>query len=227
MFGIKRVIFKCNEFINYLYYLKFSFKKNFYPCKLLGEKLILKNDEQLIIFKLMGKKSHYIELLSSLFLNKELISGFSPKDTLKLGGLAFNDIIIKLPENEKLEKFKKVKEVMLASTHDIFPSSLPTNERLISDAYNKTTTDDISALLTFAISKNNYPFKLVGYKSTPGCQDTTIVYTIFGRRDGHRKILSEIISKNDFLEKFHPTEVIKFGFINSGEEYFYKMSGAH
>jgi hypothetical protein len=212
---LDKIFFILKKYINYLYYLNSTFSRNSYPCKLIGEKLNSTSDEPIIIFKILGKVEKYSIPLINIFFNKNLIASFSPKDSLKLGRIAFNFIINNKKENDKLKTFYKIKEIMLSSVHDIFSGShffsksTPANLEAIINI-------DIESYLISLISRNKYPFKLVGYKSL---NKTIIIYTIFGKRDGYQKTLNSLINTNSVLDKFHPTEAVKFGFISAGEEF--------
>lgn len=220
MVGIKNLAFRLNNIINYLYYFRSSIAKNTYPCKLVGEKISFPSNEQIILFKVLGKKNIYNAPLKGLFPDKKIISGFSPKDALKLGEIAFNEIINNVPKDEQLDKFKRMKEVMLTSTHDIYHTYNLDNS--VSDNFINSTNLEIDSYLAYLIVKNSYPFKLVGYQSQDNFKETTIIYTILGKREGYKKSLKAIITTDGFLGKFHPTEAIKFGFIYAGEKFFAK-----
>lgn len=212
---LDKIFFILKKQINYFYYLNSTFSRNSYPCKLIGEKLNSTNEEPIIIFKILGKIEKYSIPISNIFFNKNLIASFSPKDSLKLGRIAFNFIINNKKENDKLKIFSNIKEMMLSSVHDIFSEAhffselTPANLEAIINI-------DIESYLISLISNNKYPFKLVGYESL---NKTTIIYTLFGKRDGYQKTLNNIINTDLVLDKFHPTEAVKFGFISAGEEF--------
>src|SRR3990167_3663168 len=103
----------CNA-INYLYCVGSEFTKNSYPFKFIGEKITTDSADPVIIYKIVGNKYEHQTSLNSIFGNKIIISGFSPKDAVRLGIIAFNHIISK--EKMDIKKFSAIKEIMLTST---------------------------------------------------------------------------------------------------------------
>lgn len=214
---IQKMSCKLNRIINYIYYLKSTFAKNSYPCKLLGEKINSSSSESIIVFKILGRKSQYNIQLNNIFSNISIISGFSPRDALQLGRIAFSNIINDPIESENIKKFMAIKKIMLSSTHDIFPSSHSIENKIcINNAL------DVDVHINLLTSNNKYPFKLVSHQLDDHSGETTIIYTILGKKDGYEKSLKSIVATRECLEKFHPTEAAKFGFISAGEELFYK-----
>lgn len=210
-------LFKIKYFINYLYYMCFSLIKNTYPYKLIGEKINPLSTETIVLYKILGSNTNYEIPLKHLLDNKKLIENFHPTDALKLGAIAFDEIIFALPESERKTSFEKIKTKMLNSTHDTYPNrileslSIKTHKNHCNHMqYNPTYLDSV-------VTKNKYPYKLVGAKSSSLKKGTTIMFTIFGKREGYEKILQELLNDKLTIEKFHPTETVKFGFIALGD----------
>ncbi|HLB41988.1 MAG: hypothetical protein A3F13_04890 [Gammaproteobacteria bacterium RIFCSPHIGHO2_12_FULL_40_19] len=217
---IKNLIPIFNGLLNRLHYARSAFLKNTYQCKLIGEKFDSSNTEAVIVFKLLGKKDQHTPSIHSVFYNKKLISNFSPKDAAKLGRIAFNDLNYDARDIEDRNQFIKIKNAMLSSTHDIYLPSYPHNCGQFTQSTEAVDRMCVNFNLDSSASKNKYPFKLVSYKSVSLPGETIIIYTILGKRDGYKKPLKEIMSTNSLLEKFHPTEAAKFGFIFTGEDFF-------
>lgn len=186
-----------------------------YRCKLLGEKINPQNQIQ-IIFKLKGMKNIHICNLQDVLNSKTLLSEFSPKDAYKLGLMAFNEIILKQSHSDQQRIFHQIRHNMLNSTHDTIQSIDPNMGK-----HKLGSESQLEKKFLFAPSKNSYVFHLVGFKiPTKEESSTTIIYTIFGKREGYTKRLTNIITDQTLLSCFHPTEAIKFGFIHTGEEFF-------
>lgn len=215
MFRIKNIVGRFKTFKNYMYYWFHSLGRNIYPSKIIGEK-ISHLEESLIIIKVMGQNELVYLPLNAIFSSAVLIASFSPKDTLKLGKLAFNQIIIQaLTKEESFHKFIQIKEAMLTSSLNLYqfsPSHFHLNNL-------NPIQNEFREGLNAMIAKNKYPYKLVGQKPTKNPIDTTILYTIYGKREGYQKVLTHSV-EDVFIEKFHPTEAIKIGFIIAGREHF-------
>lgn len=221
---LKNLTSRLGYIISCLYYLRSSIIKNSYPYKLIGEKIIPSKNDILILFKILGKTDIFEIELKKILNNTKHLERFSPIDALKIGSLALNDIIIKLPENERKNKFNKIKCYMLNSTHDVHNITVEDENIDLDSQFCKN--DSFINLFHYLDSislTNAYPCKLVGSKSHLEMNNTIIIYTIFGKRDGHEKSLKDIINNSDILAKFHPTDAIKFGFIYTGEKLFTKQ----
>lgn len=221
---LRYLIGKIRYIVDYIYYFNSSIIKNTYLCKLLGEKINFLKEEPLIVFKLLGKKSTYTIPLSKLLCNKKLVEGFHPADALKLGSLALNDVFLKLPEHKRCNQFNKIKTLMLNSTHDVYANILTADVDSLCITSNQNVSQDIPMeiyhYLDLSTVDNIYPYKLVGGSFHPDNDNTIIIYTIFGKRDGYKKPLKKIIAEHSLIAKFHPTEAVKFGFIHAGDNIF-------
>ncbi|HSW68655.1 MAG TPA: hypothetical protein VLI69_00675 [Gammaproteobacteria bacterium] len=213
---IKNFMVRIKHFINSLYYFKSILAKNVYPCRLIGEKI--DSQETIILYKIRGQQNNSEILLQQLLNNKKLIEKFHSADAVKLGIIAFKDIILSLDKSEQEQKFYQIKNIMLNSIHDIYPSKYFTDICLINSCTNNSIDEE--NYLDLAVRENKYPCKLVASKTTHKKNCTTIVFTILGKREGHEKSLSSLLADNELLEKFHPTEAIKFGFIDFGDSKF-------
>jgi hypothetical protein len=121
---------------------------------------------------------------------------------LRIGSIALEEFISGLPKNSRKQKFNEIKNMMLNPSHVT------------------STQKNITALFTEPAIKNTYPFKLVSGKPNHQGTDTIITYTILGKREGHQKNLGDLINNMELIEKFHPTETVKFGFIGLGDFLF-------
>lgn len=65
--------------------------------------------------------------------------------------------------------------------------------------------------------RNYYPCKLVGEIEVDGENKTLIRYRTLGKRDTYTIPIQELLEDRDLIEKFHPTEAIKFGAIAMGD----------
>lgn len=197
-----------NLYLNFLGFIHYHIanKKNFYPCKIIGEK----NNGIIIIKK--SNYSHPIEItIQDILDNEKLISTLHPSDALTLGSIAFQEMIITLHDSERKKKFDQIKNIMLNLEDNI-------HKNICQNHYcNNDTTQFNHYILNI---KNKYPCKLVGTKKTRNTHETIIIFTILGKREGYNITLNEIISNKELLEKFHPTEAVKFGFISLGDVFF-------
>ncbi len=201
---LKNTIAKLTGFFQYSY----ARIRNYYPCRFVGEKRSKETNTAIIIFRELGK-SQLIEMpIKELLTDPNLIAHFHPTEALQIGSIALEEFIFELPSHERKIKFNQTKEVMLNSIPNF-------NSKITFKNYCfKNNCFDLSIL------KNTYPCKLVGGKLNRINMNTIIIFTILGKRDGHEKPLRELIMNKDFIEKFHPIDAIKFGFISLGDRLF-------
>jgi len=207
MFVVKKLkdaLAKLSGFFQYHY----ASSKNHYLYKLLGEKHAYDTNNTIIVFRKLGEKQPIEMPVKELLAAPHLIAHIHPKEALKIGSIALEEFIVELPENSRKQQFNKMKNIMLNSTH-----SLSNNE----SGNSPLQLQHLSPAINI---KNTYPFKLVGGKSNNNGINTTITYTILGKREGHEKKLHELVNNIELIEKFHPTEAIKFGFIALGDSLF-------
>lgn len=205
IFMIKNLINKAKHFINYLYYIKLSFTKNTYPCKYLGEYFSTDYSDLHIKFRILGTKNHFNLKLKELFSDIKLIGAFHPIDAFEIGSLAFKDIILSLPFAERKQTYNEIKKTMLNTQENCFYFFNKIETHLL-DKYNFTLN-------------NNYPCKLVNLFENQH-KKIMILYTLFGKRDGYKMLLFDLVHDNILLSKFHPADAIKLGFVSLGEKTF-------
>lgn len=217
MLKIKKIGSKLKYLINSMYYLKDSISKNTYPYKLIGEKIYHLESGKIVLYKILGQQNNNEISLKNLLNNKKFIEKFHPADAIRLGAMAFEEIISNLNHAERQVKFDQIKNTMLNSAHDVYPKREPSLHELQNITSDHTTNEDY---LDIAVMRNSYPCKLVGGKTDRKQIRTIITYIIWGKRDGHEKSLKHLINDKELIQKFHPTEAIKFGFIFSGDSLF-------
>lgn len=72
-----------------------------------------------------------------------------------------------------------------------------------------------------ALKRNVYHCKLVGEKqNNKDKYNTIILYRFIGKRDIFEIAIKDLLENRELLEKFHPTEAIKFGAIAMGDTLF-------
>jgi len=213
---IIKLFVKIKHLLNSLYYLKSIINKNVYPCRLIGEKIIHSNNDTIILYKIRGKENTNEISLKILLSNIRLVEKFSPIESVKLGVLSFKNTILSLPYHDRRKKFNAIKEIMFNSVHDICPSKKLNKSQL---KYEITEhIDPSSKFLNEVATKNSYAYKLVHGKFCNENKDTIITYTILGKREGYEISLRNLLLNKNLLQKFHPTETVKFGFIFSGDQ---------
>lgn len=214
---IRKLIFGIKHFVNYLYYFKSSITKNSYLCKLVGEKINPLGGGTIVTYKILGLQGNNEIALQELLSNKTLIERFHPAEAAKLGSIAFEDVTSEVSENQKKEVFCQIKNIMLNSIHDTCPNKKFEDSTPEYNRIEPKRTNNLFEHLSSVIIENKYQCKLVAGKSSPSGDDTIITFTMLGKREGYEKLLQKLLSDKKLLEKFHPTEAIKFGFIARGD----------
>ena len=204
-----------NQLIGFFQYYYAAFMRNYYQCKLVGEKRDESIHDAIVVFNRSGKINSTEMPIKDLLSDLTLVANFVPEEALKIGFTALEQFIFEVPENERQLKFNKIKHIMLNSTHDItqhlnFNSLFFENTHYNLNKYHEK----------IQLHKNKYPCRLVGENTENKTNGTTIIFTVLGKRDGYKKLLSDLISNKDLLNKFHPTEAVKFGFIYMGDTLF-------
>lgn len=101
--------------IGYIHYKLFS-RRNYFPCKLIGEKPNEKEDYNTVIkYRYIPKSQVYTESIQKLVENTDLLQKFSPIDAFKLGAIAMGDALFSGDQEEIKKRFEKVKKTMLNS----------------------------------------------------------------------------------------------------------------
>lgn len=191
-FILKKITAFLFDTIGFIQY-QLASKRNYYPCKFVGEK---PNENELhntiILYKIKGKKEVLEIPIKELLENIQLLVKFHQKDTLKFGAIAMSAILFRENKEVVCSRFNEIKQKMLDST----------NSEIISEY-------------------NYYPCKLVGNKThAKKTYGTTILYTIKGKREIFEVPIIELLEDVKFLEKFHPITTVKFGAIAMGDTLF-------
>lgn len=67
--------------------------------------------------------------------------------------------------------------------------------------------------------RNVYSHKAVSHQTDKN-GETTIIYTILGKRDLYRILLEDLMGNKELLERFHPCQAAKFGAVSMGDVLF-------
>jgi hypothetical protein len=82
--------------------------KNRYPCKIVGEQHLLENHDTEILYTIFSKRDVYKISVKDLLNDPDLLAQFHPTQTLKIGFIAFGDILLNMPEEQRTEKYKQI-----------------------------------------------------------------------------------------------------------------------
>lgn len=204
-----------NNLSGFFYYHHANLR-NCYAYKLLGKKYANDEHEHSIVFRKSGETRITEMPVKEVTVNPSLIAQFHPTSALKIGIIALEELVYALPKETRRQQFINIKKSLLNST--------------LTDNMNNAEKPQLlnfPSLDTQAFSlniKNTHPFKMAGGKCKNKNLDTIIIYTIFGRREGHEKLLKELIDNNALIEKFHPIDAFKLGFIFRGDDLFFSPS---
>ena len=211
MFIIQKINGVITRAIGFFQYYYAAFMRNYYPCKLDGEKHSEEANEAIVVYH-KAKNRLSLEIpIKELLSNPTLIADFQPEEALKIGYIALEQFVLEVPLNERTLKFNQIKHIMLNSTCDV------TQNFNFRNLFFETTDESTKHCDINHLNKNIYPCRLVGVKSNNITSETRIIFTVLGKRDGYDTTLSELIKNKDLLNKFHPTEAVKFGFIHMGD----------
>ena len=72
----------------------------------------------------------------------------------------------------------------------------------------------------FLSIKNRYPCRITAERIDPLTQETNVVYRVSPRRDEFEIKLKSLLDQPLLIEKFHPTETIRLGFMAFGDIFF-------
>ena len=208
----KNILDKQTGFIQYHYA---AYMRNYYPCKLVGEKPSESTSGTIVVFNKAGNAQSSEIPIKELLSDLALIAHFNPEEASKIGFIALEQFIFEVPVEERALKFNQIKNIMLNFTRDINQDFSLTNLFFDND-YCKLNTDNKKV----NFYKNIYPYRLVGEKNNSKVSGTKIIYTTLGKREGYNRSLQDLISNKDLISKFHPTEAVKFGFIYMGDILF-------
>lgn len=186
---VKAIIENIVGFIQY----HFASKRNHYPCKFMGEKANESDSSNVIIlYQEKGRNAVQEIPIKDLFDNPTLIEKFCQHDAVRFGVIAISGILFNTEPSLLKQRFNEIKTKMLDSGSS-------------SSNYSSSV-------------KNSYPYQIAGEKSsTANSHNTTILYTINGKRDLFEITINELLENPTLLEKFHPTVAIKLGAISMGE----------
>lgn len=207
---LKRKYLYVQYFLQYCYEVT---NNNYFAYQLIGERISI-DGEYIIIYQRIGNNTIH-EIPLRCLLGELLLYSFSPKDTFKLGVMAFDSMFSNDLNNEKKAQFMEVRDIMLSSIHDVCFRTI--KSYFFDNNLSAFRCNETESLLFNDVNSNKFPCKLVGGFQCDKASNTTICYTILGRRDGYECKLADIVKSSSMLEKFHPTEAVKFGFIFAGE----------
>ncbi len=214
MYCKKKFISLTRKVIGFFVYHYYSLMRNYYPFKLIGEKISVEKADRIIIFTRVGFINNIEISIKNLLGNPSLISCFHPSDAFKLGASSLEEIIFNLPKKDQMNKFNSIKKIISNSINNSFLRFyLEDNE--YENNFVIENREDIANILI----NNKYLCKLVGIENKKN-NDTLITFTVLGRRDGHEKLLSALVKDNSLIGKFHPSDALMFGFIYFGDIYF-------
>lgn len=84
--------------------------------------------------------------------------------------------------------------------------------------------EKITGYFSYSIAsiKNRYPCKIIGIKQNNNSSNVKneIVYQAVNKINIRKSTAKDIISDSMLIEKFHPTDGVKLGFISAGEILF-------
>lgn len=205
-------------FVNLIGFFQYhcSFKENYFPCRLVGEKRINDSQNTIIIFHLSGKTKAIELSIQDLLENNKLLSCFHPFDAFQIGSIAFEEFIRDIPHDLRKGKFENIKKIMLNSLHEVNHNQHHT--KVLQKKYSSPKDHYIVPVNLDKIKNNKYQFKLVAGHTKNS--KTTITFTLLGKREGYKKTLRQLIVDKDIIKKFHPITVFKFGFIALGDTLF-------
>lgn len=211
MFIIQKVNDVIVRAIGFFQYYYSAFMRNYYPCKLDGEKRSEETNEIIVVYH-KAKNSLSLEMpIKELLSNYTLTADFQPEEAVKIGFIALEQFVLEVPLDERAVKFNQIKHIMLNSTCDV------TQNFNFGNIFLKPTDESTKYGDRNHLNKNIYPCRLVGRKPDNVTNGTRIIFTVLGKREGYDTTISELISNKDLLNKFHPTEAVKFGFIHMGD----------
>ncbi len=72
----------------------------------------------------------------------------------------------------------------------------------------------------FSSIKNRYPCRVTAERIDSTTQETIVVYRVSPRKDEFEIKLKSLLDQPLLIEKFHPTEAIRLGFMAFGEIFF-------
>lgn len=211
MFIIQKINDVIVQAIGFFQYYYAAFMRNYYPCKLDGEKHSEEANEAIIVYHKTKNRFSLEISIKELLSNSTLIADFQPEEAVKIGFIAFEQFVLEVPLDERSLKFNQIKHIMLNSTCDV------SQNFNFGNIFFETTCESTKQDDRHHLNKNIYPCRLVGGKPDNVTNGTKIIFTVLGKREGYDTTLSDLISNKDLLNKFHPTEAVKFGFIHMGD----------
>lgn len=88
--------------------------RNYYPCKLVGEKQTKEKCNTVILYRMLGKRDVHEILIQDLLATPELVAKFHPTEAVKLGSIAMGDLLLKEGTDMRKEVFDEIREKMLS-----------------------------------------------------------------------------------------------------------------
>lgn len=68
--------------------------------------------------------------------------------------------------------------------------------------------------------KNRYPCRVVGERVDPKNRGTVVIYKVLPKKEEFEINLRDLLDQPLLIEKFHPTEAIRLGFMAFGDLFF-------
>jgi len=110
--AITRIQSTLRVFIDFFYFHSEN-RKNYYPCKLLPKYHLDEKNNLIIQYKTFGNRNYFEISIRDLFADKDLLAKFHPLEVSKITCIAMGEIIFSLPENQRENKFIKMKNKIL------------------------------------------------------------------------------------------------------------------
>jgi len=90
----------------------------------------------------------------------------------------------------------------------------------ISRLFDKIFNTKNAAEYYFLSLRNRYPCKIVGEKFNENTHETIVMYKVLPKKEEFEIRLKDLLENQSLLEKFHPTQTVKLGFMAFGEIFF-------
>ncbi|MEO8401577.1 MAG: hypothetical protein ABI597_07255 [Gammaproteobacteria bacterium] len=188
---VKNFITNIHGLIQY----RFATSKNYYSCVFIGEKLnVNESYNTIILYRMKGKKEILEIPIKTLLDDINLLRQFHQKDAAKFGAIAMGDILFQENNDFIKQRFENIKRKMLDTTQS-------PNEPML--------------------GQNYCPCKFAGEKpNVKKPYNTSVLYTIKGKREVFEIPIKELLEDTALLEKFDQTVAIKLGAIAMGDSLF-------
>lgn len=112
---LEKIKSKIDNTIGKYQYFYYS-QRNFYRCKLVGEKPSRDENDTIIIYRILGKRDIFEIPIQELLLTPDLLSQFHPTEAIKFGAISMGDVLLRIHDSKRREKFDEIKKKMMDST---------------------------------------------------------------------------------------------------------------